>query len=301
MKIRIVAPVILTLFLVSCGGDVGEADAPAAAEMSPDEQALAELREAWAQHYNLHHASMVADYYAEDAVALGADGSVSEGRDAIEAALETQMEGSPTVTLPPPGETMVFGDRAVSMGSYEIETTPAGSDPMSISGSYLISFSKESGEWEITSLVSNYDSPRPEGWAYASMGDEPPEDEGTMTDLVEGYARHWNLGHPSMVADYYTEDAKVAFSDSPVVTGRAAVASELEESMTESPLEITIHDVATWELGEGWALDGGWYQMDAPDGGDPMQAGTYLILCKQADDGSWQIHWLVSNGHPWAD
>ena len=254
MKIRIVAPVILALFLVSCGGDAGEAasemDAP-----SPDEQALAELRDAWALHYNLHHASMVADYYAEDAFVLAADGSVTEGQDAIAADLEAQMEGSPTVTLPP-GETMVFGDRAVSMGSYEIETTTAGSDPMSISGSYLISFGKESGEWEITSVVTNYDSPRPEGWAYESMGDEPPEDEGTMTDLVEGYARHWNLGHPSMVADYYTEDAKVAFSDSRAVTGRAAVASELEESMTESPLQITIHDVDTWELGEGWALDG---------------------------------------------
>lgn len=300
MKIRMIAPVLLALFAVSCGGDAGE---PAAAGMSSDDQALAELREAWALHYNLHHASMVADYYAEDAVVLAADGSVTEGRDAIAADLEAQMEGSPTVTLPPPGagETMVFGDRAVSMGSYEIETTPAGSDPMSISGSYIISFSKESGEWKIASIVTNYDSPRPEGWAYESMGDEPPEDEGTMTDLVEGYARHWNLGHPSMVADYYTEDARVAYSDSPVVTGRAAVASELEESITENPSQLTIHDVATWELGEGWALDGGWYQMDAPDGGDPMLAGTYLILCKQAEDGSWQIHWAVSNGHPLAD
>ncbi len=300
MKIRIVAPALLALFLVSCGGDAGEADAPAAAEMSPDEQALAELREAWAQHYNLHHASMVADYYAEDAFVLAADGSVTDGRDAIEANLEAQMGGSPAATIPP-GEVMVFGDRAVSMGSYSIETTPADSDLMSISGTYLTSFSKESGEWEITSVVTNYDSPRPEGWAYAGMGGEPPEDEGTMTGLMEGYRRHWNLGHPSMVADYYTEDAKAAFSDSPVVTGRAAVASELEEFMTESPLEITIHDVATWELGEGWALDGGWYQMDAPDGGDPVWAGTYMILCKQAEDGSWQIHWEVSNGHPLAD
>ena len=75
-----------------------------------------------------------------------------------------------------------------------------------------------------------------------------------------------NLYHPSMVAYYYTEDTKVAFAGSPVATGGEAVAPELVE-LAESPSQLTIHDVGTMELGEGWALDGGWYQMDAPDGG----------------------------------
>ena len=158
MKSRSLAPVLLALLLISCGGDAGEA--PAAGEMSPDEQALTELREGYALHYNLHHPSMVADYYTDDAFLLAANGAVNGGRDAIEATLATAMEGSPTLTLPP-GEFMVFGDQAVTMGSYEVETTLPDAGPISISGSYLIGFEKEAGEWKIGVLVSNYDSPRP--------------------------------------------------------------------------------------------------------------------------------------------
>ena len=298
MKIRRFAPVLSTLLLLSCGGDAG--DASAAAEMSPDEQALTELREGYARHFNLHHPSMVADYYAEDAFLLGASGEVSAGREAIAAFLETQMPGFPTISLPG-GELMVFGDRAVTMGSYSIETTPADSDPMTISGSYLTEFTKESGEWKIGVAVTNYDSPRPEGWEYAEGGGDAPDEDGTMADLLGGIMTHWNMGHPSMVADYYTEDALVAGVDGPITMGREAVAANFEEAMSETPGELIIHDVATEEFGDGWALDGGWYQLNAPDGGDPISTGTYLILCKQAADGSWQIHWSVVNGQPLAD
>ena len=294
MKIRMIAPVLLALFLVSCGGDVGEA------EMSLDEQALTELREGYALHYNLHHPSMVADYYTDDAFLLAADGTVNDGREAIETFLEAAMPGSPTISLPG-SETMVFGDRAVTMGPYSIEATPADSDPVSFSGSYLTAFSKESGEWKITVAVTNYDSPPPEGWAYAEGGGDPPEEDGTMSDLLGGLVTHWNLGHPSMVADYYTEDVMAAGVNRPITVGREAVAANYAEFMAETSSELTIHDVATQELGEGWALDGGWYQLDAPDGDGPISAGAYLLLCKQAEDGSWQIHWSVVNGQPMAD
>ena len=61
---------------------------------------------------------------------------------------------------------------------------------------------------------------------------------------------------------------------------------------------LTIHDVATVPLGEGWALDGGWFQIDASEGGDPIAVGSFLLLCKQGEDGSWKMHWEVSNIQP---
>ena len=62
--------------------------------------------------------------------------------------------------------------------------------------------------------------------------------------------------------------------------------------------QIEIHDVGTLDLGGGWALDGGWFVVTAttPDG--PMaQEGTYMNLVRQQPDGTWKIHWAVSNGH----
>ena len=71
------------------------------------------------------------------------------------------------------------------------------------------------------------------------------------------------------------------------------------DEMAEMPgAHVTIHDVATVPLGEGWALDGGWFQIDASEGGDPIAVGSFLLLCKQGEDGSWKMHWEVSNIQP---
>jgi ketosteroid isomerase-like protein len=248
------------------------------------------------------HASVVADYYADDAVTLLADGTVSIGQEAIAAGLEAQMEGSPTATLTG-AEMMVFDGLAVALGSYSIEAAPEGADPVAFSGSYLTAYSKESGDWKITAVVSNYDSPRPEGWAYnTDSSADPPEDEGTMTDLLNDFSAHFNMGHASVVAGYYSEDAITASGDEPMATGREGVVAGLETLFAENPgVHVTLHDVATIPLAEGWALDGGWFQLDASEGGDPIAAGSYLLLCKQDEDGSWKIHWEVSNMQPLAD
>ncbi len=117
-----------------------------------------------------------------------------------------------------------------------------------------------------------------------------------------GLASHFNMGHASVAAGYYTEDTITSSGDSPITVGREAVSAYLEGFLAESPgAHLTIHDVATIPLGEGWALDGGWFQLDASEGGDPLAAGAFLLLCKQVEDGSWQIHWEVSNMQPLAD
>ena len=101
MKLRHVAPLALLLPFAACGGDAAE-EAPAAEETMAavsDEQALADLREYWQTHYNMHHASVVAGVYTEDAWSLPAAGGLLEGRAAIEADLESAMAASPTATI----------------------------------------------------------------------------------------------------------------------------------------------------------------------------------------------------------
>ena len=67
--------------------------------------------------------------------------------------------------------------------------------------------------------------------------------------------------------------------------------------MEANAVDLTINDVSTIDLGEGWALDGGWYQMDAKDGGDALQFGMYLLLVNQTSAG-WRIKWAVTNSGP---
>ena len=160
-----------------------------------------------------------------------------------------------------------------------------------------------SGEWKIYLVVTNYDSPRPEGWPYVvGDGEDPPPDDGTMTEMLDGFIMHLNMGHASVAAGYYAEDATTASGDEPITRGRDAVTSSIEGVLEAYPEgHFTIHDVATIPLAEGWALDGGWFQLDASEGGDPVAVGAYLLLCKQMEDGSWKIQWEVSNMQPLAD
>ncbi len=295
MKLRTPLALLIGLIVAACSGQADET-ADAAPEMSQDKQALNELRDYWATHFNMGHAEMVASVYADSAFTINNNGRTAVGIEDITTSLEESVAGSPEITLES-GDLMVMGENAVGWGNVTLSATPEGGDPVSYSGTYLTAFSKDTGEWEIVGTISNYDSERPDGWPWMEPG-EPPEDAGAMDDLVASYMTHWNLGHPSMVAHSYTEDATVAFANNPVVHGREAVSATLTERMAAAPTKLTIHDLATTDYGNGWALDAGWYQMDPADGGDPLQVGGYVSLARQADDGSWRLHWAVTNGWP---
>jgi ketosteroid isomerase-like protein len=290
-----IAVALVSLSLAACGADAVDSQV-ADATVSPDEQALMDVAVYWATHYNEHHASMVAQTYADDAWVLSAAGGMIEGREDIEADLTSQMANSPMVSLPEGADILIFGDMATAMGTYTVETSPEGAEAMAWSGTYLNLMTKASGDWKIMGTITNYDAARPEGWNWNEAGD-PPADEGTMGDVTDYFATHWNMGHPSMVADMYEDDAMVSFSDSPIVEGRAAVEAALAERIA-SGAQITIHDVATLPLTDGWAVDGGWYQLDAADGSGPIRMGTYIHLMRQQDDGSWKIHRGLTNTQP---
>lgn len=297
MRIRPYLALSMGLLIAACGGEAAEqtADAAEAAVMTDDE-ALDAFIDGWTQHYNLHHASMVADYYADDAVWLGADGSVQEGRAEIEAGLEAAMAASPTANVMS-RDRMVFGDWAIDLGTYAIDMTPEGADMMSLNGNYLTALTRVDGDWKLMYGISNYDADPPEGTPRGEPPADTPADEGAMSELVGDYQTHFNLGHASMVADLYTENASASFANTPFADGRAAIEAVLEERMGASP-QITIHDVGTEDLGDGWALDGGWYELTAStDEGDIVQTGNYMILCQQDAEGNWKIHWAVTNGH----
>lgn len=302
MKSRTSLVLFTGLFALACAGDTSQegmaedASAEVASEtMSADEAAIDQIRMDYMQHYNMHHAPVVADLYTDSAFWLPASGEVLMGREAIQASMEESMAGMPTLDLTR-RETMLFGDYAVALGDYGIQTSMEGT-PLSAAGHYLTVFNREGGAWKITGAVTNYNAAPPEGMPMSTAEAEIPDEEGTMADLTTAYETHFNLGHADMVADLFTDDAVAALSNLPIAEGRAAISAVMGERFAMGSPKIDLHDVGTLDLGDGWAVDGGWYEINATGEAGPItQRGNYMMLARQQADGAWKIHWVVSNG-----
>jgi uncharacterized protein (TIGR02246 family) len=282
----------LALALTACGGPPAD---PAAA----DRAAIATLHDEYATHFNQGHATAVADLMADSAVFLGADGSVDLGRAQIVAGLEASFAGKPTLTLAP-AETIVLGDRAFTRGGYSLAMSPPAGAPLTLAGNYLTAFGRQDGAWKITAVLTNYDATPPAGvpWDSSTAG-TPPADQGTMGDLVTAFTTHFNAGHAAEVAALFTDSAVAMFADTTPATGRAAIERHLAGVLAQGAPQITIHDVGTEVLPEGWAFDGGWWVITAtaPEG-PRTRIGGYVLLARQQADGSWRIHWFASNAGP---
>lgn len=263
---------------------------------SADMEALAELGEYWVTHYNMGHAEMVASRYTEDAFSLGANGSILEGRAAIEADMAATMAASSPTASVEARDRMVFGDYAVSIGTYAVEGTAEGGESMTFGGAWMNVHRKVDGEWMIAGSVANYDAAPPEGWAWAEGDGEEPAEEGAMGEVIASFMDAWNSDDAEAVAGHYTQDAQLSFSNGPWMQGRAAIQAEVANRLGTAE-NVVIHDVGTQELAEGWAVDGGWYEV-VTDAGDVVQAGAYMNLMQLGDDGFWRTHWGITNAQP---
>lgn len=271
-----------------------------AADGATDQAAINQLHTDYTTHFNLHHPSVVADMYSDSTVSLGADGSVDMGKAAILKRLEGQAAALPTLTLAP-AETKIFGDWAATRGSYTMAMTPPGGAAVTLSGNYMTTFRRETGVWKIGAVITNYDAPPLAGTprdTTAAAG-PPPPDNGTLKELVAAYTQHYNLGHAPVVAGLYTDSAYSAFGDAPAKQGRAAIEAYLTEQMAQGSPQLTLHAVGTMELPDGWAIDGGWFEVKAttPEG-PAARVGRYLLLARRGTDNSWKIHWSVTNVGP---
>jgi hypothetical protein len=73
----------------------------------------------------------------------------------------------------------------------------------------------------------------------------------------------------------------------------------LTQRLSAGSPQITIHDVYTQDLGDGYTLDGGWYELTRNAEGQSVQrSGMYVLLAHLQADGSYKIQWHVSNGRP---
>ena len=295
MKVRNLLLLFLAAtFVTACSAqDEAAYDTPdATADASVDDAAaLDALREGYAEHYNMGHADVVAANYADDAVTVMADGGVNLGRAEILANLEAGLAGSPTVRIDR-DDIHLAGEMAVGRGNWGISMPVEGADPIVQSGQYMTYFKQVEGEWKIGIVASNYDSEQPPEAHMGALSENLDDEEDHVMDgLMTAYETAWNAGDASAIGWLYTENAHASFASQPAVQGRAAI----EASMEGISGTADIHAKGTIDLGDGWAVNGGWYEIMDDSG---HSVGNYLLLAQATEDGSYQIHWLVSNGRP---
>lgn len=308
MRIRTLTP-FLAVAALACGGETGDQAATEGemqeyaaetAEAGADAEAaaaVAAVPEAWETHYNMGHGSMVADFHAPDGMFMPAGGPPLEGREAIAEYLTTQIEtGSPSVSIDTE-ETIVEGEWAVARGSYSVEATPEGGEAVTNTGSWAALFHNVGDEWLIQGLMSNYDSadqPMPPVEGGAAAMPEPPADlevPAGLAELEQAYEQHFNLGHPSMVADLYTEDAVAMYDGMAPVEGRAAVEEALASRVEAGASELDIQPLGFRPLSEDMIASHG--IVTSTEG-----SSSYAALFERADDGAWRIRLVIGRTNP---
>ncbi len=295
--------VLMCVLAAACAEKPDQEAAPSAtmqtSDASADQAALDKVRADYESNYNSHDATLVANMFTDSAYALWADGHISSSRAAVEAQMkETISAGSPNLSLKN-GDTMVFGDDAVSHGTYSVSAKGPDGQATAASGSYLTYFHRVNGEWKINGVITNFDAPPPADMPMANDMANPPPDDGTMKDVTTAWTNAFSAGDWATLAGMYTQDAAVSFSNAPEIRGGQAIQARFADRYGDSKPQIEIHDVGTVDLGDDHALDGGWYVVHAttPDG-TMQQGGTYLNVMQKQADGSWKIQWSVTNGQP---
>jgi uncharacterized protein (TIGR02246 family) len=100
------------------------------------------------------------------------------------------------------------------------------------------------------------------------------------------------------IAAYYEDDAVMATSDGPVVTGKA----DIEKSLGRAVNLTKVNSIDSKQLvvmGDN-AYDYGTFDQDAPDAKGKMtkQTGYYIVTLHRQADGSWKINHHVATTPP---
>ena len=310
MRIRTLTPFVLTL-AIACGGadtdDAAVTDDAVTAEATQeyaadtgadDADAIAAVEAVagyWETHYNMGHGSMVASTLADESLFWNGAGTMLFGREAIEAQLNAEIEASSPQMGLDVDETLIFGEMAMMRGTYEVSGTAEG-DAFTNTGYWVSYAQNQEGEWKTIGIVGNLDSDGQTTMPGESM-ELPENGEGAelLQERLEYYMTHFNMGHASMVANTYTEDAITMGSGEALTTGRAAVETRLAE-MIAGGAKITELDIWTaGELDDQHVAGAGTYAIEGPDG---TVNGHFTALYQRGDDGTLRVRWLLTANHP---
>ncbi|MGH9341476.1 MAG: YybH family protein [Acidobacteriota bacterium] len=127
---------------------------PSATDES-SQQALDQLREDYIAAYNSGNAAEVAEFYTEDAVAVGT-GQALTGRQAIQEEVQRIFDQNNVQISISSEAGEVAGDWAWGAGTVTVSVTPkAGGETMESTSHSIVIFTRQAGAWKIARVVSS--------------------------------------------------------------------------------------------------------------------------------------------------
>ena len=125
-----------------------------------DEAAILASSDAFLAAFNAADLAVMAELYAEDAVAISPDGPPTEGRDAIVQSLADYFSLFTAEQTATTTEVSVHGDVAVARGTWSVRETPkAGGDEQVRNGKWLeVQKRQADGTWKVWRWIWNQET-----------------------------------------------------------------------------------------------------------------------------------------------
>jgi len=124
---------------------------------------------------------------------------------------------------------------------------------------------------------------------YASTADAA-----SLAAFVDGWATHYNMGHGSMVADFFAEDGLDWSGAGGMAFGREAIAASLQGAIDASSPHLTVA-MDDQVISGSFAVARGTYSTEGTVDGEATSNSGYWMSFSEMIDGEWKLHGLVSN------
>jgi ketosteroid isomerase-like protein len=294
----------VVLFLVaamtSCGPEPSEeTQAPLS-----EEELVRVMHDSRTDYYNNKDIVALMDTYTESAVVLSGTLQVASGSEAIEVLIGEEMDQSLGIQNDL-REILVFSNQAVLWGSYEWSGMSAdGNAEIVTTGPYILELLKEEGSWKVAREMWTQDNEI----SGAVEWDVIPEDfvsDSEWSDEMDLLAGLYNRRNPTLLADFFSEDALVGVPNTPVMEGRHGVEVFFENHFnitTEVNLDVSVRSENI--LDEENVLLTGYLRTDAARNPQVEGRSRFLLLLELAnpfevaagEDAEWQIRWMIASG-----
>lgn len=111
--------------------------------------------------------------------------------------------------------------------------------------------------------------------------------EGKLEKLGENWEMAYNNEGSAAVAAMYLEDGMRMPPDMPTVSGREAIAAQIQGGMDQGMMKVSIETLETHVSGELGVARGSFKGMDAD--GNTISEGKWVNVSKWVD-GKWMVH-----------
>lgn len=185
-----------------------------AAKPTADEQAIHDSAVKFVDAYNAKNAAAIAELFLPKARVEEADGTIVEGRDAIQAAFAAVFEEEPSAAISVTMDSLTFLTPEVAVELGTTESFPDG-DTLTSRSKYLAAHLKKDGKWGMVSVrtfgrevVSNYEYLRQLEWLVGDWVDQGVD--GEVKSKIT-----WDEGRNFLIQDFSVErDGEVAIKGS---------------------------------------------------------------------------------------